>query len=148
MKRAFKIVGLIGALLVLLAIAACSPGPASTTAATTSAATSPTDPVSAVRAYADTATDTTLQGLSESNLAKYTHYGNDAFKAALTQEILDQTAGMIKSQLGEYQSIEFLSTEEDQGYTIVHYKAKFSKGEVGVRMVFDKDHLVAGQWFE
>ena len=103
---------------------------------------------SAIRAYADPATEMTLQGLSENNLAKYTQYANSEFKAAVTQEILDKTATQINSQLGAYVSKEFLKTEEQDGYTIVHYKAKYSKGEVGIRMVFDKNHLVAGQWFE
>ena len=103
---------------------------------------------SVVRAYADPATETTLQGLSENNLAKYTQYGNAEFTAAVTQEILDDTATQISSQLGAYESKEFLRIEEQQGYIIVHYKAKYTKGEVGVRMVFDEDHLVAGQWFE
>jgi len=103
---------------------------------------------SAIRAYADPATETTLQGLSENNLAKYTQYANSEFKAAVTQEILDKTATQINSQLGAYVSKEFLKTEEQDGYTIVHYEAKYSKGEVGIRMVFDKNHLVAGQWFE
>lgn len=101
-----------------------------------------------VRTFADPATETTLQGLSENNLAKYTQHGNAEFKAAVTQEILDKTAAQVNSQLGAYESKEFLRTEEQQGYTIVHYKAKYEKGEVGIRMVFDKDHLVAGQWFE
>ncbi len=103
---------------------------------------------SAIRAYADSATETTLQGLSENNLAKYTQYANSEFKAAVTQEILDEAATQINSQLGSYVSKEFLKTEEQDDYTIVHYKAKYSKGEVGIRMVFDKNHLVAGQWFE
>jgi hypothetical protein len=103
---------------------------------------------SAVRAYADPATETTLQGLSEANLEKYTQYGNTEFKAAVTPEVFDETAAQINSQLGAYQSKEFLSIDEQQGYTIVHYRAKFAKGEVGIRMVFDEDHLVAGQWFE
>jgi hypothetical protein len=103
---------------------------------------------STVRAYADPATETTLQGLDENNLAKYTQYGNAEFKAAVTQEILDKAAVQISGQLGAYQSKEFLRIEEQQGYTIVHYKAKYAKGDVGIRMVFDKDHLVAGQWFE
>ena len=102
----------------------------------------------AILAYADPATETTLQGLSENNLAKYTQYGNAEFKAAVTQEILDPVASQINSQLGAYQSKEFLRTEEQQGYIIVHYKAKYAKGEVGVRMVFDNDNLVAGQFFE
>jgi hypothetical protein len=102
----------------------------------------------AILAYADPATETTLQGLSKNNLAKYTQYGSAEFKAAVTQEILDPVAAQINSQLGAYKSKEFLRTEEYQGYIIVHYKAKYEKGEVGVRMVFDTDHLVAGQFFE
>ena len=103
---------------------------------------------SAIRAYADPETETTLQGLSENNIAKYTQYGNPEFKAALTQDIFNKTYTQINSQLGTYVSKEFLSTEQQQGYTIVHYKAKFTKGNTGIRMVFDSNHLVAGQWFE
>lgn len=103
---------------------------------------------SSVRAYADPATDTTLQGLSESSLAKYTQYGNPQFKAAVTQEILDKVAAQITNQFGAYVSKEYLRSEELQGYIVVHYKAKYTKGDVGIRMAFDKDHLVAGQFFE
>lgn len=103
---------------------------------------------SAIRAYADPATEMTLQGLSEKNLAKYIQHGNVEFKAAVTQEMFDKTAAQINSQLGAYQSKEYLRAEEQQGYIIVHYKAKYTKGTAGIRMVFDKDHHVAGQWFE
>ena len=137
-----KIIGLISLLVILLIIIsgliACksSSSPASDMSA------------SAIRNYADPATETTLQGLSESNLAKYTQNANSEFKAAVTQEILDKTATRIGSQLGNYVSKEFLRVEEQEGYIIVHYKAKYTEGEVGIKMVFDKDHLVAGQWFE
>jgi hypothetical protein len=102
----------------------------------------------AIRAYADPATQTTLQGLSENNLAKYTQNANAQFKAAITQEVLDKTSTQINSQIGNFISITFLSTEKQNAYTIVHYRGRYSKSEVGVRMVFDQDHLVAGQWFE
>ena len=135
-----KTIGLISFMVVLMTllggVVACNSSPSST----------PTE--SDIRAYADPATETTLQGLSENNLAKYTQYANSEFKAAVTQEILDETAPQINSQFGAYLSKEFLKTEEQDGYTIVHYKAKYSKGEAGIRMVFDQDHLVAGQWFE
>jgi hypothetical protein len=102
----------------------------------------------AIRAYADPATETTLQGLSEKDLEKYTRHGNGEFKAAVTQEILTQAADQIETQLGSFSTIEYLRTETQDGYTIVHYRAKYTKGEIGVRMVFDAYHLVAGQWFE
>jgi hypothetical protein len=104
--------------------------------------------INAVRAYADPATDTTMQGLSENNLAKYTQNANAESKAAVTQDILSGTAAKIGAQLGVYQSKEFLRAEEQKGYILVHYKGKYAKGDVGIRMVFDQNHLVAGQWFE
>ena len=135
-----KIIGLISLLVILLTIVssaiACTSSPSSTSGE------------SAIRAYADPATETTLQGLSENNLAKYTHNANSEFKAAVTQAILDKTANQINSQLGNYVSKEFLKIEEQDGYIVVYYKAQYSRGEVGIRMVFDKEHHVAGQWFE
>ncbi len=135
-----RIIGLISLLVILLTLfygaVACKSSPSATTDEGT------------VRAYADPTTETTLQGLSENNLARYTQNANFEFKAAVTQEILDKTANQINSQLGNYVSKEFLRIEEQDGYIVVHYKAKYAKGEVGIRMVFDKDHLVAGQWFE
>jgi hypothetical protein len=137
MKNGIKLISLLIIAVVILA---------GTIACTSS--TSSTSTESALRDYADPATETTLQGFSENNLAKYAQYGNAEFKAAITQEILAKSSAQIGSQLGTYQSKEYLSTEEQQGYVIVHYKTRFTKGEVGVRMVFDKDHMVAGQWFE
>lgn len=109
---------------------------------------SPSDNETTVRAYADPATETTLQGLSENDLTKYTQYGNSEFKAALTQQVFDAAVNQINSQFGSYESKEFLRIEEQEGYTLVYYKAKYINTEVTVRMVFDEDHLVAGQWFE
>lgn len=106
------------------------------------------DDEDSLRGYADPATETTLQGLSENDLGKYIQHGNAEFKTAVTQQIFDATAAQINSELGTYVSKEFLSTEEQEGYIIVHYKATFTKGDVGIRMVFDEDHQVAGQWFE
>ena len=114
-----------------------------------SSTTPTTNPeIAAIRAYADPATRTTLEGLSEDNLAKYTQYGDAQFKAAVTQALLDQVSAQINTQIGTFVSVTFSSTEKQDQYIIVHYKAKYSKGDAGVRMVFDKDHLVAGQFFE
>jgi hypothetical protein len=98
--------------------------------------------------YASDITEITLQGLSQADLEKYGRYGNAEFKAAVTQEILDATAGPLNTQYGAYTSKEYLYTEQQDEYTIVHYRVKYARGELGVRMVFDRDHLVAGQWFE
>ncbi len=140
MKLTIILILLLGA-----ALTACGESNSTHTSATTD--TSPI-PSTLEPAYASEITETVLEGLSQGNLEKYTRYGNAEFKAAVTQEILNTTKVQINSQFGTYQSKEYLSTEEQDGYTIVHYRVKFSKGEIGVRMVFDGDHLVAGQWFE
>ncbi len=101
-----------------------------------------------VRSYADVATETALQGLSERDLEKYTRHANDQFKAAVTQETLDATAATIDQHLGSFESVEYLRAEEDDNYVIVHYRATYEKGKAGIRMVFDQDRLIAGQWFE
>lgn len=117
---------------------------------TSAGCTSPGTPIdeAAVRTYADPITEETLKGLSNNSLNDYVKHGNAEFKAALTQAVFDKAASQINSSLGSFVSASFLRGEEKDGYTIVHYKAKYSGGEVGVRMIFDKDHLLAGQWFE
>ncbi len=104
--------------------------------------------IAAVRAYADPATETTLRGLSADDIAQYTRYFNEATKAAVTAEIVHKTASQLNAQLGRYVSKEYRRIEQKSGYIIVHYRAKYDRGEVGIRMVFDSNQLVAGQWFE
>jgi hypothetical protein len=101
-----------------------------------------------VRAFADPATEITLQGLSEGDLAKYTEYGNAGFKKAVTQEIMDTMVPQIEDRFGTYVSKEFSKVTGQDNYILVYYKAKYTKTDVTIRMVFDQDHLVAGQWFE
>jgi hypothetical protein len=122
-----------------------------TTESTTSSTS--TDPeTAAIREYADPATETTLQGLSENDYAKYIQYFNAEAKASLSEQAFAQSVEQINNQLGKYISKSFLSAEEqtidDNAYIIVHYSAKYEKGDFKVRMVFDQNRLVAGQWFE
>jgi hypothetical protein len=119
-----------------------------TVGAACSSSSTSNEEIVAIRAYADPATQTTMEGLSEDNLAEYTQYGDAQFKAAVTQDLLDQVSKQINDQLGTFTSVTFSRTETQGEYIIVHYQAKYSKGDVGVRMVFDQDHLVAGQFFE
>lgn len=137
MKKSYILIPILVILSVLIAgTSACKSGSSSTIDEDT------------VLAYADPAAETTLQGLSEGNLNKYSEHGNAEFKAAVTQETFDKVADQIENQLGTYVSKEFLSIEEIQGYIVVHYKVKYTKGNIGARLAFDKDHLVAGQYFE
>jgi hypothetical protein len=132
-----------------LALGVIVAGCSSKTSGVTSPSTTKESPtIVAIRAYADPATVTTMQGLSEDSLAKYVQNGDAQFKAAVTQTVFDPIAAQVASQLGKFISIQFLSTENQSGYVVVHYTVKFEKADVKVRMVFDADHLVAGQFFE
>ncbi len=124
-----------------LGVSACSSGqsPATTTQSAE---------IKAIRAYADPAAETMMRSFQNSSLAEYVQKGDAQFKAAVSQAVFDQLATPMRGQYGNFVSLEFLSTENQQGYLIVHYKAKFQKGQLGLRMVFDADHLVAGQFFE
>ncbi len=137
MKKIFRLLLLVAVLMAAFGAISCSSTPSKTDAE-----------IAAIRAYADPATTTTLQGLSENNLAKYVQNGDAQFKAAVTQSIMDKVSSQVTDQLGSFVSITYLIVEEQDVYVIVHYKAIYTKGDVGVRMVFDKDHLVAGQFFE
>jgi hypothetical protein len=125
----------------LLGIAAAGCGSPTKTPSTTTSALPEPD-------YARTPAETMMKAIIADNLEEYVKYGDAQFKAAVTQEILDTVAGPMKTKYGDFESLTYLSTETQDSYVIVHYKAKFAKGEIGLRMVFDQDHLVAGQFFE
>jgi hypothetical protein len=101
-----------------------------------------------VQGYADPATQAVLQGLSENDYAQFMQYCNADMRAALTQEKFSQTSTQLLRQVGPFISLKFLSTETRDNYVIVHYEAKYEKTALKIRMVFDNDHKVAGQWFE
>ena len=141
-----------------------TPAPTDTTAATSIASTVPTTTATtttptvattstisatdaAILVYADPATEILLQGLSEDNLAKYVQYGDDVFKAAVTQALLDSISTSLKNQYGIYISKQFIKTTITQGYISVYYVAKFTNGTLNIQMTFDSNHLVAGQYF-
>jgi len=116
----------------------------STTSALTTATATSDD--TAIRAYADSATETALQGLNENNRAKYIQYGNPDFQAAVTQQVFDSVVAQINGKYGAYISKEFQSTDFQQGYTIVYYKTKYAKADITIKMVFDSNHQIAGHF--
>jgi hypothetical protein len=109
---------------------------------------SPSPSLNPVQVYADPATQAVLRGLSENDYAQFIQYCNADMRAALTQEKFSQTSTQLLRQVGPFISLKFLSTETRDNYVIVHYEAKYEKTALKIRMVFDGDHKVAGQWFE
>ena len=116
-------------------------------------AAKPEDDVAEVRAYADPITEETLLGLSEGDYAKYCEHFDPTMKEAVTEAVFNQTNSLIKAKIGDYVSKEFWKVEEQGIYTIVYYKAKYTKepGNVVVKVVFqeiDGEMHVSGLWFD
>lgn len=89
-----------------------------------------------------------MEGLSEGDYNKYVANADAVFKASLTESAFQTVADAVKNQIGTFESAVYQSWQMSQGYIVVHYKATYTGGTVGIRLVFDSDHLVAGQFFE
>jgi hypothetical protein len=142
MKTVLRIVPKLLIVIVIVILTACTKNPTATPGAEPTATANP------VQSYADPATEITLQGLSENNYEKYTQFFSQATRAAVTKEVFEKSSTQIQAQLGNYVSKTFLSTENKDNYVIVHYQAKYTKGPIKIRMVFDTNQQIAGQWFE
>jgi hypothetical protein len=130
--------------------------PTNTTAATTTAPTAtppkttvaPTLSTDAILVFANPAAESMMKSFQNKSLDEYVQKGDAQFKAAVTQATFDQLAGPMQAQYGNFVSVQFKSAEMVQSYLVVHFAAKFEKGQLGLRVVFDSANLVAGQFFE
>ena len=109
--------------------------------------------VSGEREYADPIAENILQSLNDDNYAGYCENFDQAMKGAVTEEVFDQFYDFIKSKVGDYKSKEYWKVETEDIYTIVYYKAKFTKetADVEVRVVFrdiEGEMYVSGLWFD
>lgn len=137
-----------GMILILIAAGCSNSTNQSTTVANPNTTAAPTVTLNPIQQWADPITETYIQGISENDMAKYAQYSTTEMKNAVSSDILAASAKSIQTQFGQYQNLQFLSTETQNQYTIVHYKVNYTKGSLKVKMVFTSDHLIAGQWFE
>jgi hypothetical protein len=103
-------------------------------------------------AYAPAIVDNLLQALNKDDYAGYTKDFDSAMKSAMTETVFEQTYTTIQDRIGEYVSREYTDTQTQDGYTVVFYKAKFSKepADVTMKFVFQESGgkaLIAGLWF-
>ena len=109
--------------------------------------------VSQAQRYADPITEEILLALNEGNHAKYCKYFDQTMKQIVTEDVVNQTNSLIKGEIGDYVSKEFLKIEEQEIHTIVYYKVKYTKepGDVVVKVVFQEiegEMYVSGLWFD
>lgn len=103
----------------------------------------------AVLAYAEPMTDNLLQGMNERNYDTFARDFDQAMAKAMPASSFDQFMTNVGGKLGKYESRTVSSVESTGDFTRVIYQARFANDDpVTVRLVFDKDHLISGLWFD
>lgn len=109
--------------------------------------------VDQVRKYADPITESILLGMNRNNYSKYSEHFDQTMKNTVPEAVFNETNNLIKSKIGDYASKEFWKVESKGQYTIVYYKAKFTKEpeNVTVKVVFQEimeNAKVSGLWLD
>ena len=134
LKMITKIVtGILLALLITTALPACSSKP---------------EPE-----YAGAIAEDILQALNENDYAGYSEHFDEVMKNTVTESVFEQTATAIKEKIGAYVSKTFWKVIEQDVYTVVIYRAKFTREpeDVITRVVFQEisgEIYVSGLWFD
>lgn len=81
---------------------------------------------STVREYADPMTENLLQAINQNDYAKFTANFDETMKNSITQEAFGTLKTQLQSRIGDYVSKEFVSTQNQSGFTVVIYSAKFT----------------------
>jgi len=98
-----------------------------------------TDGDKATQTYGQTI-ELMLQAINSNNYAAFSADFNAQMKASLTEAGFHELTGTIKSKIDTYVASQVYAFEEQSGYEVVTYKAKFTgePGEVTVTVKFQK----------
>lgn len=108
---------------------------------------------SEVNNFADPLTENILLAMNEDNYPRFSRDFDEKMKSEFNETQFKNTIPVIKSKIGNYVSKEFMSVENQSGYTVVTYKAKFTQepGDVIVRSVFSDingQKYISGFWLD
>jgi hypothetical protein len=95
--------------------------------------------------YADPILENVLTGMKEHNYKEFSRDFSDQMKAALTEENFAAFVTTFDTKIGDYESKTFsgatTTTKENKTYTVVIYKAKYSKETADVQITITlSDH--------
>lgn len=109
------------------------------------------EPVDAekVRQYADPATENVLAALNGGSYESFSRDFDKAMKEALPEKTFKEFSTSTRTKIGDYLSKEFYKAEKQKQYTVIYYRARFSKesDDVIVKTVFSENegkHQVSG----
>lgn len=106
-----------------------------------------------VQAAADPILDNLLAGFNDDNYQKYARDFDPTLKESLPEERFRQVRGEILKKIGKYQSRKYLGFLNQNKFTVVLWKGKFSEAEsdVLIKLVTSKRPdkiVVVGLWFQ
>lgn len=106
-----------------------------------------------VQALADSILDNLLAGFNEGNYQKYAKDFDPTLKESLPEKKFEQVRSEILNKIGTYQSRTYLGFLNQNKFTVVLWKGKFSKttSDVLIKLVTSKRQdkvVVVGLWFQ
>lgn len=106
-----------------------------------------------VQAVATPILDNLLEGFNQGKYDQYARDFDDTLREAISQKKFQQVRSELLKKLGKYQDKQYLGFLNQQRYTIVLWKGKFSgsKDDILIKLVLSKrkDHtVVVGLWFQ
>ncbi|MDI6852331.1 MAG: DUF3887 domain-containing protein [Deltaproteobacteria bacterium] len=106
-----------------------------------------------VQAVADPILDDLLAGFNEGDYQKYSKDFDQTLKESLPEARFKQVRGEILQKLGKYQSRKYLGFLNQNKFTVVLWKGKFSNStsDVLIKLVTSKRPdkvVVVGLWFQ
>jgi len=132
----------LSALLILLALSACSAfqAPASTAEPTAEAA---------IKAAAQPIAENILQSFDKKDYQGVLRDMNATMAKAFTQDSFNQLQAKIATDYGAYQSATYTGVTVTQGYYSVLFTCKYEKGSFTMRLVLSMQapYQVSGLWF-
>lgn len=107
--------------------------------------------------YAGPMLDNVLAGMKDKDYNEFSRDFSDTMKSSVTQDGFISLVDTLQTQAGDYQEKTFSSaaatTQNNQNYTLVIYKAKYSKAtaDVTIKISFSDNNgtkIVEGLWFQ
>jgi len=93
-----------------------------------------------VRQYADPITENVLMAVNEGSYDKFSRDFDQQMKKSLPEQVFRELSADTRSKIGDYLDKEFLKAGRQERYTVVYYRAQFTKEkeDVIIKAVFSE----------
>lgn len=93
-----------------------------------------------VRQYADPMTENVLTAVNEGSYEKFSRDFDQEMKSSLPEQVFSEFSADTRNKIGDYLAKEFLKAGRQEQYTVVYYRAQFTreKEDVIIKAVFSE----------